>query len=367
MEILGRREDGFHELDTVMVAIDWRDDLKLRLRPTPGIELDVRWLPDRKAVADQLAVSTDDALLDVPTDRSNLVYRALELVNEATGYRGGWQVELGKRIPSGAGMGGASSDAAATLRLAKAALHRSDPAMTESLTDEKMASMAATLGSDVPFFLGKMSIHQPSTLDVPAPTSDSVSEPGTLARALGRGEKLTFYDLPDPHRFVVIYPPTALSTAAVYSRAKVSDAPKSGLETIKTFIRRSPIGGAEILYNALAAPASGLSPHVNEALECLRKSTTQYIAPRRQAAPNGDCGRADLYCQMTGSGSACFAWLTPGFASAESTSGSAAEVTGEADVVKSNELAAFVRESLAGGALVNVVATCSAAPEIHIA
>lgn len=355
-----------------MVAIDWRDELKLRLQPTPGIELDVRWLPDRKTVADQLAVSADDALLDVPTDRSNLVYRALELVSEATGYRGGWQVELGKRIPSGAGMGGASSDAAATLRLAKSALQRFDPTMTDSLTDEKMASMAATLGSDVPFFLGKMSVHESNTPDVPAPTPDPNSEPGTLARALGRGEKLTFYDLPDPHRFVVIYPPTALSTAAVYSRATVSDEPKSGLETIKTFIRRSPIGGAEILYNALAAPASGLSPHVNEALECLQKSTThystiQYIAPRRQVAPNGECDGTNLYCQMTGSGSACFAWLTPGFASAESKSGSAAEVTGEADVVKSNELAAFVRESLAGGALVNVVATCSAAPEIHIA
>ncbi|EMI43255.1 4-(cytidine 5'-diphospho)-2-C-methyl-D-erythritol kinase [Rhodopirellula sp. SWK7] len=353
LEILGRRDDGFHELDTVMVAIDWRDELQLQLKPTPGIELSVDWLPDRTAIAEELGVGVSDALLDVPTDGSNLVHRALELVNDETGYTAGWKVQLGKRIPSGAGMGGASSDAAATLRLAKCALQNSDPDLASTLTDEKLTQMAAQLGSDVPFFLGD------TRADI---SHDSESDPsrerfGSLARALGRGEKLSFHELPVTHRFLVIYPPIALSTAAVYSRATVSANPKSGLDAIKTFIRPSPIPTAGILYNALADPASGLSPHVNEALECLRQSKARW-SPKPQQ---------DSHCQMTGSGSACFAWLTPDEMSADTAPGSATDATSASDVAKTRELSAFVREQLSGGALVKVVATCSAAPEIQIA
>ncbi|MCM2372809.1 4-(cytidine 5'-diphospho)-2-C-methyl-D-erythritol kinase [Aporhodopirellula aestuarii] len=338
-----------------MVAIDWRDELHLQPTTTPGIELAVDWLPDRDTVAEQLGVAPDDALLDVPTDERNLVYRALQLIGEATGFEGGWKAELGKRIPSGAGMGGASSDAAATLRLAKSALADCRPNLAGVLTDEKMAEIAACLGSDVPFFLGNT--DDSSTSDDASRHADKRT--GVLARALGRGEKLTYYDLPRDHLFLVVFPATALSTAAVYSRAKVSDSPKSGLDAINAFIRPSPNGNAGILYNALAEPASGLSPRVAEALEYLRESKANW----KPESP------FELECQMTGSGSACFAWLTSDGSLPETVSSAAtiAATLRTTDVAKARELIASIREQLPGGALIQLVATCPAAPEIHIA
>ena len=185
LEILGRRADGYHELDTVMVAIDWRDELELQMTAEPGISLDVQWLPSREAVAAQLGVHPLDVRLDVPTDASNLVHRALALVSEATRYAGGWNVRLGKRIPSGAGMGGASSDAAATLRLAAMALTDSENGASVCLSSEKLRELAALLGSDVPFFLGRLSCDD----DASEPPGFPGQPPSLLARAQGRGEE----------------------------------------------------------------------------------------------------------------------------------------------------------------------------------
>ncbi len=343
LEILGRRDDGFHELDTVMVAVDWRDELQLQSTPEPGISLEVDWLPSREAVAKQLGVASDDALLDVPTDESNLVHRALKLINEVTGYAGGWSVRLGKRIPSGAGMGGASSDAAATLRLAAVSLLNLDDGLATVLTREKLSELAACLGSDVPFFLGNLQSRQAGGMPIDFITGG----PGSLARALGRGEKLTFYDLPTPHCFVVAYPAIALSTAAVYARASVTERPRCGLGVIDAFVHPRHNTDAEILYNALTRPACGLSPPIGEAIQCLRES----------GPPTQPLGRHRPHCQMTGSGSACFIWLTPDGWSTDD----------ECRLAGVDEAwLATIRERLPGGALVQTVATCPAAPEIHI-
>ncbi|TWT74994.1 4-(cytidine 5'-diphospho)-2-C-methyl-D-erythritol kinase [Allorhodopirellula solitaria] len=343
LEILGRRDDGFHELDTVMVAIDWRDELQLEMTATPGISLAVQWLPSRSEVASDLGVEPDDPLLDVPTDGSNLVHRALELINDAAGYSGGWLVRLGKRIPSGAGMGGASSDAAATLRLAAAALASEDDGCLATLTGDRLVELAEQLGSDVPFFLGDVQSVEPTV------ANDLLrGNPGTLARALGRGERLTFYDLPHPHRFGVVYPAIALSTAQVYRHASVTEQPRSGLDAVNAFLRPHDNTDTEILYNALTRPACGLSPPIGEAIQCLREL----------GQPNASLGRHRSHCQMTGSGSACFIWLTP--------DGESIQEQRQSNDVNEAWLAT-IRERLPGGALVQTVATCPAAPEIHIA
>ncbi len=343
LEILGRREDGFHELDTVMVAIDWRDELQLQTKSEPGITLDVDWLPSRAAVAVQLGVASDDALLHVPTDESNLVYRALNLITQTSGYTGGWTVRLSKRIPSGAGMGGASSDAAAALRLAAVALADLDSGLARELTNDKLRELAAFLGSDVPFFLGDL----PSNPGGDVAAVVAAGSPGSLARALGRGEKLIFYQLSTPHCFIVVYPAIALSTAAVYGRAKVTDHPRCGLDVINAFVHPHPNINAEILYNALTPPACGLSPPIGEAIQCLRELER----------PTHLLGRHLPHCQMTGSGSACFIWLTPDGSPADD----GCRLTGVDEA-----LLATIRERLPGGALVQTVATCPAAPKIHI-
>lgn len=367
LEILGRRDDGYHELDTVMVAIDWRDELQLCLTREPGISLQVEWLPSAGVVADQLGVPSDHALLHVPTDGSNLVHRALQLITSATRYAGGWSVRLGKRIPSGAGMGGASSDAAATLRLAAAALIQWDPRLAALLTSEKLIELAGALGSDVPFFLGDLTSQNAESASLDLCQGGA----GSLARALGRGEKLTFYDLPAPHLFLVVYPAIALSTAAVYAQARVTEKPRCGL-TVVAAITNSDAGAPavtvgteidhdaskavqanlhpddEIFYNALTRPASGLSPAVGEAIQCLRALEQ----------PKGMLVRQPAHCQMTGSGSACFVWLTPdGWPDHDGWQ------LGGVD----EAWLATIRERLSGGALVQTVVTCPAAPEILIA
>lgn len=341
LEILGRRDDGFHELDTVMVAVDWRDELQLQMTAEPGISLDVRWLPSRQVVANQLGVEPTNAILDVPTDETNLVHRALESVNEATGYAGGWSVRLGKRIPSGAGMGGASSDAAATLRLAAAALLDRNDESTAPLTSEKQRELAERLGSDVPFFLGD---RRPERRE--HTSADAVPDTASLAHARGRGEKLTFFDLPAPHRFLVACPPIALSTAAVYAQASVTEHPRCGRDVIDAFIQPNDNTDSEILYNALTPPACGLSPRIGEAIQCLRES----------AAPMQWRGRHRSHCQMTGSGSACFIWLTPDGGTIDEQRRSAG---------LDEAWLATIRERLPGGALMQFVATCPAASEIH--
>lgn len=356
LEILAKRDDGFHELDTVMVAIDWRDELSLRPVPEPGIDLRVDWLPNRASVAEELGVTEEDRLLDVPTDERNLVHRALVLINEATGYPGGWEVDLGKRIPSGAGMGGASSDAAATLRLAAAAIAEIDASLADHCTQETLVRLAEQLGSDVPFFLN--------------------SDFG-LARALGRGERLSFYPMPRPHHFVVVYPAVSLSTADVYRNCQISDPARSGDQVVDAFCDDANPSPPKILYNALQRPACGLSPHVGEALDYVSNTMTgQHL--------------------MTGSGSACFAWIadpndvneraqaagsgttqkvvkrtatTNGDLDASDLDASALDAS--ADLIQDSRLptlsdfrSSCVRSS---GALIRAVTTCTAASEIHIA
>lgn len=127
LRVLRRREDGFHEIDSVMVTL-------------PG-------LCDRI----ELGKASEDVFEcdapGVPTDESNLVLRARRVFREATGREDPLRIRLEKRIPHGAGLGGGSSDAAAMLRAL-------DAWCGTGLAAETLREMAASIGSDVPFFLG---------------------------------------------------------------------------------------------------------------------------------------------------------------------------------------------------------------------
>jgi 4-diphosphocytidyl-2-C-methyl-D-erythritol kinase len=127
LQVLGRREDGYHELRTVFQTISLHDTLELLVTRRPGI-----------------ALETDDPAL--PTGPQNLVYRAIDAVGGEIGLRHGIRARLQKRIPVARGLGGGSSDAAAALigmlRLTK-----------KRLPLERLMEVAAQLGADVPFFL----------------------------------------------------------------------------------------------------------------------------------------------------------------------------------------------------------------------
>lgn len=130
LRVLSRREDGFHELETRLAPLDLCDRVTLSVDPSqlPG----------------SVAFSCDDP--DVPCDETNLVVKAVRALESYTGPLPGMRLHLEKRIPHGAGLGGGSSDAAATLRL----LQR---AFCQDLPREVLTDVAAAVGSDVPFFL----------------------------------------------------------------------------------------------------------------------------------------------------------------------------------------------------------------------
>src|SRR2546422_1866986 len=128
VKILGRRVDGFHEIETLMTPISLYD------------ELTIEW-DDRKA---GVAFHCDDPALATSTD--NLVVRAAELFFERTKQKSTVDITLKKKIPHGAGLGGGSSDAAATLL----GLNR---LFEINLSREELVDFAGQIGSDVPFFI----------------------------------------------------------------------------------------------------------------------------------------------------------------------------------------------------------------------
>jgi 4-diphosphocytidyl-2-C-methyl-D-erythritol kinase len=176
LQILARRADRYHELRTIYQTLALHDRLELCLRPDAhGVE-----------------VTCDDPA--VPSGPHNLVHRACTLWREVRGARCGIRVQLQKRIPAGSGLGGGSSDAAATL----IGLERLTGNRLDASTRFKLA---ARLGSDVPLFLY-----------------------GGRVLGCGRGERV--YPLLDlPRRpCLVIFPAFAISTAAAY---KALDAERS--------------------------------------------------------------------------------------------------------------------------------------------
>lgn len=127
LRILGKRNDGYHEIETRMVPLGLADRLRLT------------WRGDGEIV-----VRCSDPSL--PTGEDNLVARAVRALEARTGSRLGLAIDLEKRIPHGAGLGGGSSDAAAVLR----ALNEM---ASLGLSVPELAAVGATVGSDVPFFV----------------------------------------------------------------------------------------------------------------------------------------------------------------------------------------------------------------------
>ena len=127
LRVLGRRPDGFHELDSLMVRVSVFDALEIERTSSGGLEF-----------------SCDAP--DVPADDSNLVVRAARLFCTTTGAAPDLRIHLQKEIPHGGGLGGGSSDAASTL----VALNT---IFSLGLTKDFLAGMGAQIGSDVPFFI----------------------------------------------------------------------------------------------------------------------------------------------------------------------------------------------------------------------
>lgn len=165
-----RRDDGFHEIETLMAPISLHDEIEI----TRGVS------------GNEVIFTCDDPSL--PTGDDNLVVKAARLFLAAAGVQGGVNVGLKKRIPHGAGLGGGSSDAASTL-LGLNQIFATDFDVTQ------LTQMAAQLGSDVPFF-----IHR------------------SAAICRGRGELVEPTALPQQLPLLLIKPPFGVPTPWAYSR-----------------------------------------------------------------------------------------------------------------------------------------------------
>lgn len=237
LEIMGRRDDGYHELETLMVPVSLFDSLTFTPTPpaadgSPGpIELDLRTAYPLRPGAGPTA--------EIPSGRDNLVIRALELLRERSDSRFGARVELVKRIPAAAGLGGGSSDAAAALRLANRCWQLDWPV-------ERFFEVAAELGSDVPFFLA-----------------------GGPALCFGRGDRVQPCSKVPRRWFVIVKPPVQLSTAEVYRAHMSRQEPASPRPSRNLMAAAAALETGEIrhasrwMFNRLQAAAADVSPWVD--------------------------------------------------------------------------------------------------------
>lgn len=202
LEVLGKRSDGYHELSTVLQAVDLFDRVTVE-------------------TAGSISLETSDPAL--PTDDGNLIVRAAKLLREAAGVEAGARIVLDKRIPVAAGLGGGSSDAAATLwglnRLWGLRWRR-----------ERLMALAVRIGMDVPFFLG----------------------PGR-ALGTGRGEVLKPLPTGGGYAMVLVNPGVPLSTQEVYGRVPQGwrAEPEGTKRLIGALKTRNAVKVAEALTNHL--------------------------------------------------------------------------------------------------------------------
>jgi 4-diphosphocytidyl-2-C-methyl-D-erythritol kinase len=232
LDVLRRRSDGYHELVTMMQTVDLNDTICL----TASGDTNVRTICTRAELS----------------NGDNLAARAAQAIRQRLSLTEGLDIELHKRIPVAAGLGGGSSNAATVLL----ALQRW---WQLPLSTVDLQTMAATLGSDVPFFLT-----------------------GGLALCEGRGERITplAYRLPPSMRWIMLVKPAiGISAAAVYRNLTARDysdgsASRSVLAALAAGQNQLPL---ESLYNSLERSVLEQYPQVAQAREDMLQAGTPYV------------------------------------------------------------------------------------------
>lgn len=259
LEILGNRSDGYHELAMILQSIELADRIDLRALGT-----------------DTIVVHCDNP--QVPLDKSNLAYKAVELMAEQFpsffAKFGGVEINIKKEIPVAAGLAGGSTNAAAVLV-------GIDLLWNLGLTQPELQDLAAKLGSDVPFCLA-----------------------GGTAIATGRGEQLSALHGFDS-LYVVLAKPHSLmiSTAWAYQayRAQFGDTYISDAQSLES--RSSRVHSGPMVQAILHKNLSQIAQLLHNDLEKVVLPTTHQVAELREAFHS--CGA--LGTMMSGSGPTVFA------------------------------------------------------------
>jgi 4-diphosphocytidyl-2-C-methyl-D-erythritol kinase len=226
LRVIGKRADGYHEIDTVLQTISLHDTLTFQVTDDP-----------------QIVLSCDDR--SIASDEPNLAWRAAEAVQSRFRVAQGVKIRLEKRIPARAGLGGGSSDAAATL-LGLAHLWRIE------IAKDDLLELAANLGTDVAFFLY-----------------------GGAAWGRGRGNTLAaLEDTPDTY-FVVLKPKASVSTSKAYEALNSPALTTSDSKIILSSSRADDFSdkvNPDILHNDFEAVAFKLEPEIERTKVALAKA-----------------------------------------------------------------------------------------------
>ena len=215
LRVVGKRKDGYHLLDTIMVPVSLYDEIEITKAKANG---------RTGSSLEKLKVTCDHPL--VPQGRENLVYKAAALLMEKTGTDAYLKIDIRKRIPVGGGLGGGSTDAAATL----VGLNR---LLRLGLSIRTLQKLSLSLGADVPFFIS------------PQP-----------ARARGIGERLTALGKLPRLWAVILYPRFPVSTAWVYGKLPRKLTKPSANTSINLLLRNAD-GLRQLLVNDLETVTVG--------------------------------------------------------------------------------------------------------------
>ena len=213
LQITGKRADGYHELDSIFLPIAWSDIVRIETRPSDTPRVSLR---------------CDEAALN--DSQSNLASRAASAFMREFGITAEVLVDLRKRIPTGAGLGGGSSDAGAVLRMMAAIFDVSSPA--------HLAAVALQLGADVPFFL----------------------DPGP-ARVRGIGELIEPLTTMVRLNLVIAVPNVKVPTAKIFAALRREDWSGPVADSKIPPILSGKISATQVI-NDLAKPAMRLFPDI---------------------------------------------------------------------------------------------------------
>lgn len=224
LDVLYKREDGYHEVEMVMTMVDLADRIEMQELPR-----------------DTIIISSQAGY--IPLDEKNLAFQAAKLIKERYDVKQGVYIHLDKNIPVAAGLAGGSSDAAATLR----GLNR---LWKLNIPIEDMQKLGAELGSDVPFCVS-----------------------GGTAIARGRGEKLEHLGSPPQCWVILAKPPINVSTSDIYGRLKASEIKKHpSTDQILTAIQTKNFDQlCKGLGNVLEEVTLELYPEVRHLKECMQR------------------------------------------------------------------------------------------------
>lgn len=222
LDVLHKRNDGYHEVEMIMTMVDLADRIEME-----------------EISRDTIMISSQAGY--IPLDEKNLAFQAARLIKERYDVRKGVYIHLDKKIPVAAGLAGGSSDAAATLR----GLNK---LWDLGISDEELRVLGAELGSDVPFCIT-----------------------GGTALATGRGEKLSMMPNPPQCWVVLAKPPINVSTAEVYGRVRsdrIEHHPSA--KRMEEAIRNQSFAGVcQELGNVLEDVTMKLHPEVGQLKEAM--------------------------------------------------------------------------------------------------